>query len=81
MIAIVFTGYACQACHVVSYILNMHSFCNYASVELGQNIERENGPGKVCSKYDRIIGFHIVHGVHIDCKAWHIREYPFLLAK
>ena len=67
--------------HVVLYTLNMYSFCNYASVELGQNIEKGNRPGKVRSKYERIIGFHIVHGVHIDCKAWHIRESPSLLAK
>ena len=67
--------------HVVLYTLNMYSFCNYASVELGQDIEKENRPGKVCSEYDRIIGFRIVHGVHIDCKAWHIGEAPSLLAK
>lgn len=59
----------------------MYSFCNYASVELGQNIEKENRPGNVCSEYDRIIGFRIVHGVHRDCKAWHIGEAPSLLTK
>ena len=47
----------------------MYSFCHCASVELGQNIEKGNRPGRVGSKYDRIIGFHIVRGVHIDCKA------------